>query len=302
VSVRTILILLLALVFGISAALGINTLMGGKSSGPGGETVPVVVAADEVPRFTTLTTDLLKTVNVSKELVPDGSISRVEDAVGRVVTSSLLKGETLLEGKLTPKGTGGGLAGAIPDGLRAVAIQTPNVATGVAGFIQPGNKVDVLFTTRQSGQNDPTGGGSTTVLLQNVEILAVDQKVEAPAGNKIDPREMRSVTLLVTEKEASNLTLAQNTGTLQLSLRNPQDKKPVSPHIATVAGLRGNQGKAWEDRVKLLVALGQKFMESRKQTQQPAKATPASAEESEPPPLPPIRTLRGAQRGWVPLE
>jgi pilus assembly protein CpaB len=104
----------------------------------------------------------------------------------------------------------------IPQGMRAFTIRVPNpnVATGVAGSLLPGNKVDVLLTASGGDLNDVIG---TTTLLQNVEILAVDQKIEAPAENKVDLKEMLSVTLLVTPQQAKQLNLAQNKGLLHLA-------------------------------------------------------------------------------------
>src|SRR5262249_20490015 len=127
-----------------------------------------------------------------------------------------------------------GVAASIPKGMRACTIQTPNVATGVAGLLQPGYKVDVILTVSGQAANDGTGGASTLTLLQNVEILAVDQRVEAPADPKIGSKELRSVTLLVTPEQAAKLDLGQTKGTLHLSLRNPEDDANVSASRTTL--------------------------------------------------------------------
>src|SRR5262249_58073430 len=117
-------------------------------------------------------------------------------------------------------------------------ISTTTHASGVAGFIIPHSRVDVLLTvTRTGGQNDPTGGGQTSTLIQDVEILAVDQLVKAPAENRVDPKELRSVTLLVTPQQAAKLDLGQNKGILHLSLRNPEDHAPAVTRPATLADL-----------------------------------------------------------------
>src|SRR5262249_56623723 len=116
-------------------------------------------------------------------------------------------------------------------------ISTTTLASGVAGFILPGSKVDVLLTVTRTGTSDPTGGGQTSTLLQDVEILAVDQLVKAPADNRVDPKELRSVTLLVTPQQAAKLDLGQNKGILHLSLRNPEDHAPAVTRPATLADL-----------------------------------------------------------------
>src|SRR3954451_18929531 len=118
-------------------------------------------------------------------MVPVGALTKTEEAVERAVSIPLVKDETLQAAKLSPKGAGRGLAALVPTGMRAFTIQTPNVASGVAGFILPGNRVDVLLTMT-AGDGDESGGGSTTTLLQRVEILAVDQRIDAPADNKVD--------------------------------------------------------------------------------------------------------------------
>ena len=97
------------------------------------------------------------------------------------------------------------------------------MAANVAGFILPGNRVDVLLNLRSNGRDDPTGGGSTTTLLQAVEILAVDQRLDIPTENKVDPKDLRSITLLVTPEQANLLALGHSAGTLSVSLRHSGD-------------------------------------------------------------------------------
>src|SRR5437879_8830127 len=121
--------------------------------------------------------------------------------------------------------------------MRAFTIPTTNVASGVAGFVMPGNRVDVLLTMNGVGTREQTGGGVTTTLLQNIEILAVDQRIDAPVDNKVDPAQLRSVTLLVTPEEAARLDLGQNRGSLHLSLRNPEDTRHAQARPATLTAL-----------------------------------------------------------------
>jgi pilus assembly protein CpaB len=270
VSLRTLLIVLLALMCGGSAALGINLFL---RSGPviaEPETIAVVVAAVEIPRGASLTAELLTIRAWPKALAPTGALTQVADALDRVAIGPLAQGEPILDAKLTTRGAGRGLSALIPHGMRAFTIQTPGVAAGVAGFILPGNRVDVLLTVSTPNLNDPTGGGSTTTLLQNVEILAVDQRMAAPADNKVDLKELRSVTLLVTPDQATKLDLGQNKGTLHLTLRNPEDSLPAHTRPATLAGLRFHQERPWDERARgVLDALGNLLA-------QPAPAMPAS--------------------------
>lgn len=309
-SSRSILMVVLALVFGTSAAIGVGQLSRAPArveTNP--ETVSVVVAAKDVPRYTTLTADVLKLQPFPKNLVPPGSITRVEDAVDRVTDSHLVKGEAVLEGKLTAKGAGRGIGAVIPKGMRAVTIQTPNVATGVAGFVLPGSKVDVLFTMRSGHQDDPNGGGLTRTLVQNVEILAVDQRIEAPADNKVDTRELRSVTLLVTPDQAAEIDLAQHAGTLHLTLRNHQDTEATTAGSATLHGIQGRQ-TAVDPRVKDFLDKGTKLLadleaaaKAAREKPAPVAVAPAPTPKPEVPEAPPrIRTLRSGIPGQVYIE
>jgi len=276
-SFRSVLVVALALVFGGSAAVGVSALRQQAPAAAPPETVPVVVAAVDVPRGTVLTGVVLKVREWPKDMVPPGVVTKLEEALERVVFIPVMKDEPVLEAKLAPKGAGRGLAALIPNGMRAFTIQTPNVSTGVAGFILPGNKVDVLLTVSGSGSNDATGGGSSTTLFQNVEILAVDQRVDAPSENKVDVKDLRSVTLLVTPDQQAKLNLAQNKGTLHLSLRNLQDSQAADTRPATLADLR-----LYEEKPKEV----------------------ARAPVAPPPPREPlqIRTLRGGHDGAVYIQ
>lgn len=299
-SVRTLLVVMLALVFGVSSAGMVNMALGKRTTGARVEAVPVVVASVDIPRGGMITSDQITTREFPKDMAPTGALLKPDEAIDRAVLTPLVKGEPVLDGKLAQKGSGRGLAAMVPPGMRAFTIQTPNVASGVAGFILPGNKVDVLLTVTDTstvgitgGPGALTGGGSTTTLLQNVEILAVDQKVDAPAENKVDPTQLRSVTLLVTPDQASKLDLGQNKGTLHLSLRSPMDQKAAVTRPTTLADLRFYQERPWDERAKgVLEALGRVLAQRRE-----APAAPPAKPASEPPLR--IRTLRGQAEGVV---
>jgi pilus assembly protein CpaB len=287
VTLRTFLVVLLALVFGASAAVGVNSLRNTPAPEPKAQTdtVPVVVVTGDVARFTTLSSSMLAIRPYPKDVAPASAATRVEDVADRVTLSPLVKDEPVLDSKLAARGTGHGMAPGIPKGMRAFTIQTPHVSSGVAGFILPGNMVDVLLTiTNNGGGNDPTGGGLTVTLLQNIEILAVDQQLEAPANNKVDPN-LRSVTLLVTPEQAAKLDLGQNKGTLHLALRNTEDSHAIPPRRVTLAEIE-SAGEVPKEK---------------EEVKAPEKLAPAVAEVA--PPLPVrIRTLRNNQMGVVELD
>ena len=309
-SPRTLLIVVLALVFGGSAAIGVNGLVSNPPA-PKGDLVPVVVAAVDIPRGGMLTADQLKTREFPRDVAPAASISKVEDAIERTLSLPLMKDDPILTNKLAPKGAGRGMAALIPKGMRAFTIHTPNVASGVAGFVLPGNKVDVLLTVGDLGfHNQPTpppvtastrvlqtGGGSTTTMLQNVEILAVDQKIEAPAENKMDAKELRSVTLLVTPQQANLLDLGQSKGQLHLALRNIEDIADSRTKPATLYDLQLHQEPPWDERAKsLLAAIGKAL------AQRQTAAVPPPPKAPEPPPTKFIRTVPRVREGGVIIQ
>ena len=282
-SIRTIAMVFLALLSGASMAVGVMRANRANARGAaeGLETVQVAVAAADLARGTQLTADHVRLCDWPKSLVPKGAVLKLEEAVGRVTGGQILAGEPVLQQKLTSKQAGGGLAALIPVGMRAYTIQASRVASNVAGFILPGNRVDVLLNLR-GNRDDETGGGSTTTLLQAVEVLAVDQRLEAPEENKVNPRETSSVTLLVSPAQAALLDLGQNMGQMTLSLRNPEDAAEAATEPTTVADIRFRQEKPLRETA-------------------PAPAPAADA------PGPPTRsaalmsfvTLRGTTRGRV---
>jgi len=237
VSPRSLFAVMLALVLGGSAAVGVSSYVKNRPEAANPDLTKVVVAAFDIPRGSVLTTDQVKLRDVPKGQVHALAITTLDDAVNRAVMTPLLKDEALLEGKLAPKGSRGSMAWVTKPGMRAFTIHTPSVASGVAGFVMPGDHVDVLLTM-SGADNDGTGGGSTSTLLQNLEVMAVDQKIEAPADNKVDTNMLRSVTLLVTPEQSLKLDLGQNKGMLHLSLRNPEDLEDAQTKMATLSELR----------------------------------------------------------------
>jgi len=276
-SVRSLLMVALALILGGSAAVMVNSFM--RSHDPKSAvvpvvvSVPVVVAVVDLPRGASITPEAVKIKEFPRELVPAGALSKLEDAVNRGIFVPLTKDEPILESKLAPKGAGRGLSALIPRGMRAYSVKVPDVAQGVAGFILPGNRVDVLLSLGEISGTNATGGGMTTTLLENVEILAVDQKMDAPSENKVDTKDLRSVTLLVTPQQANRLDLGQNKGMLHLALRNLEDNKDAQTKPATLIDLRP-----------------------------PPPVPPPLPKAPEPPPTVSIRTIRGVREGAVLIQ
>ena len=235
---RTMMVVVLALACGLAAAVGIRAIRQ-QPAALVVETRAVVYAAADIQRGETIKAELLEVRQVPVDQVPANSLDKAADAVERAAHMPMLKGDVVAEAKLAPKGSGSGMAALIRPGMRAFTIQTPSFSSSLAGFLLPGNRVDVLLTmVTQGGPDDEMGGAATTLLLQDVEILAVHTTVNTPAANKMDPNEARSVTLLVTPDQASLLDLGQNKGTLHLSLRNPKDKGTSTTKPAMAADLQ----------------------------------------------------------------
>ena len=164
----------------------------------------------------------VKVVSWPGEAVPAGYIRSVKDAVGRGVITPVAENEPLLTSKTSTKDAGGGLPIIIRDGMRAVSVRVDEVI-GVAGFVLPGTRVDVMLTL-DKGPDRPQS--ITKTLLQNVQTLAAGQSVTRDKEGK--PQTVTVITLLVTPDDAELLALASKEGRLQLALRNTLDTMAVS--------------------------------------------------------------------------
>jgi pilus assembly protein CpaB len=178
----------------------------------------------------------VKITKIATSAFPKGAYSKVEEVLDRAVISNILMEEPIVEGRLAPKGSGLGLAPTIPLGMRAVTVRVNDVA-GVAGFVLPGMRVDVLVTGRP-----PSGDGDiTTTCLQNVTVLAAAQTLQADGrGQAINAP---TVTLLATPEQAETLTLANSDGHIQLVLRNSGDQEVAKTTGRNIAELYANGGR-----------------------------------------------------------
>jgi pilus assembly protein CpaB len=145
-----------------------------------------------------------------------GAFPRTEDVVGRAVLFPLAKGQPILDKDLSALGSGVGLAGKIPEGMRAIALRSDEVV-GVAGFLLPGSRLDVLVTYRTDKAPDPV----TATVLQNAEVLAAGHQVEPDPEGK--PSTVTVVTLLLTPEDAERAVLASTQGSVHFVLRNGSD-------------------------------------------------------------------------------
>ena len=178
----------------------------------------LVVAARPLAPGASIAPDSLKLVRVQENLFPKGGYSKAEEVVGRPVISSIMPDEPLVESRLAARGSGFGVAPMIPSGMRAVSVRVNDVA-GVAGFVLPGMRVDILATGRPAGGDDTY----TATVLQNVTVLSAGQTIEA--DGKSQSMSVPVVTLLVDPAQAESLTLAASEGRIQLVLRNSGDQQ-----------------------------------------------------------------------------
>ena len=168
--------------------------------------------------------------------IPQGAIIDKKNAIGRGVISNIYNGEPILESRLAPVGSGGGLAATIKEGMRACAIKVDEVV-GVAGFVTPGMRVDVLVSGVPPNQtnNQET---QTRTILQNIEVLSAGQDIQKDAEGK--PQQVQVVNLLVTPEQAQILALASNQMKIQLVLRNPLDTSTTPVQETAMTNLFGN--------------------------------------------------------------
>ncbi|HEX3744103.1 MAG TPA: Flp pilus assembly protein CpaB [Bryobacteraceae bacterium] len=178
----------------------------------------LVVAAEPLAPGASIAAGAIKVRHVPENLFPKGAYSRVEDVIGRPVISTIEADEPVVDSRLAARGSGFGVAPMIPTGMRAVSVRVNDVA-GVAGFVLPGMRVDVLVTGKPPGADDTY----TATVLQNVTVLSAGQTIEA--DGKSQSMSVPVVTLLVDPIQAESLTLAANEGHIQLVLRNSGDQQ-----------------------------------------------------------------------------
>jgi len=183
-------------------------------------TARVVSAAKDIPLGAVLQASDLSTITIAGT-APKGAIMDPKQAVGRGAISQIPQGEPILESQLAGLGSGGGLAPTIPDGMRASAVRVDEVV-GVAGFVIPGMRVDVLVSGNPPGAA-ASDGIVTKTILQNIQVLSAGTDIQRDAEGK--PLQVQVVTLLVTPEQAEILSLAGNSLKIQLVLRNPLDTK-----------------------------------------------------------------------------
>lgn len=238
---RNVLPLLGAVLLGTVAVVGVRSALTPGLSPTAAPLMPqatLVVARTPMAFGTKLTPENLTTIPWPSEHIPEGSFRNTSellvDGAQRVVLRSFEANEPILDGKISGPDGRGILSVTIAEGMRALSIRVNDVH-GVAGFVLPGDRVDIMLT------RDINDNARNDVLLQNVRVLGIDQSANDRAeGAKV----ARAVTVEVTAEQAQKLTLAASIGTLVLALRNQSYVEIEKTRPVTISDLGLTQGNS----------------------------------------------------------
>ncbi len=237
---RLLIILLSAFVIAAFSTYLVYKMVGSRISASKPQALTSLVAVNKPMQIGTILSDQdLTTIQVAT--VPTGAITDKKNAIGRGVISALVQGEPVVDSRLAPMGSGGGLAATIKEGMRATAVRVDEVV-GVAGFVTPGMRVDVLVSGVPPGPQSNNQETQTRTVLQNIEVLSAGTDIQKDATGK--PQPVQVVNLLVTPEQAQILALAANQMKIQLVLRNPLDTKITDVQQTAMTNLFGGEKPA----------------------------------------------------------
>jgi pilus assembly protein CpaB len=176
----------------------------------------VMVAAADISPGTIITKAMMQAATWPRELIPPKAAGAPDQVEGRILNAPVSAGEPILLTRLAPEGASAGLAGLLTKGTRALSVRVDDVS-GVAGFIHPGDHVDVLLALAKPGSTDQF----SKTILQNIVVLSAGQTWEQVRDEK--PQVVNTVTLVLTTEQAEIMNLASNQGKIRLALRNRND-------------------------------------------------------------------------------
>jgi len=221
-------LILASLILAGGAAWLANRWVNTRAANTGGPpTTHILTAAMDLPLGTKIEARHLAQMEAIVGKEPAGSYHEASQATGKVTRTSIISGQILMAPMFVEAGQGSSLAAAVAANKRAVTVRVDDVV-GVAGFLLPGNRVDVV-ATRKLDRGDTV----SDTILSNIKVLAVDQTA---ASNSNEPVVVRAVTLEVTPEEAEILLKGKAAGTIQLTLRNPLDDSDSRHKVAPVKG------------------------------------------------------------------
>jgi len=239
---QAVLLFLLSIIFGLGAVFFAKQWMDSQVQPQVEvevvEREPVVIAAQEIPAGTIIEEQHLTTKLLEKDWRSEDQFGLPPEVVGKVAANVIYTGEIVHPLRVTVPGEGSTLASLIEENKRAVTIRVNDVI-GVAGFLLPGNKVDILSTVQYNQRY-----ATTSTVLKDIKVLAVDQTAKTQENKPII---VRAVTLEVTPKEAEKLLTAKSKGEIQLALRNPHEpdevprKRYVAPSVTVIKGTESSK-------------------------------------------------------------
>jgi len=200
---------------------------------PTSKNVQVLVANADIPWGTKLTPEMTLMQEVPPGAIPEGHFTTLEAIKDRVVLVDVKRNELLLESKLAPVGAAGGVAAVTDPNKRAMSVKVDDVI-GVAGFIKPADRVDVMVTIEP--EVGKQGHAIAKMILENVKVLAAGTQMERK-GKDEEPKPVQVITVEVDVDEAEKLALASTQGKLRLALRNPLNSEKVLTKGAQVGAL-----------------------------------------------------------------
>jgi len=240
---RLLTVFAFALLVSAAASAGLYRLISTRMTASAKEPASqMIVAARQLDPGSVVKEADIKMID-SPTTLPKGTLLKKEEVIGRGVIAIIFDGEPFNDTRLALKGGGAGFAANIPQGMRAVAVHVNDVV-GVAGFVVPGMRVDVLITGNPPG--DSSQGSRVKTLLQNIEVLSAGQNFQKDAEGK--PVNVPVVNLLVNPDQAEILSLAGNETRIQLILRNPLDQKVTETKGTAVGELFGHAARAPQPR------------------------------------------------------
>ena len=219
---RNLIMFLIAIVAAVGAVIVASQWLNQRSE----RVEKVAVAVQEINMGQKLTSNMFKLISWPAGNVPESSFSETDSLEGRVTKSSLQVGEPILESKLAPVGSMGGLSAVIAEGKRAITVRVNDVV-GVAGFALPGNFVDIIVNTEKEEKEgkEIVRRSISKIVLEKILVLAVAQE---SARDETKPKVVNAVTLEVTPEQAEKIDLARSIGDLSLVLRNQSDLTELS--------------------------------------------------------------------------
>ncbi|WP_426055624.1 Flp pilus assembly protein CpaB [Janthinobacterium sp. PSPC2-1] len=219
---------ILAFVAVIVAARWINAQASGNTN-------KVAVALLDISLGARIAPEMVRMVDWPANALPPGAFSDPKLLDARVTRTSIQHGEPIMESKLAPPGTQGGLSAVVGEGKRAMTVRVNDVV-GVAGFALPGNYVDILVNTQDELAKNASGRDPSIskIVLERILVLAIAQE---SSRDDTKPKVVNAVTLELTPDQAEKLDLARSVGTLSLVLRNQIEDKPVNTEGATKTSL-----------------------------------------------------------------